>query len=164
MTVNYSCDAMLSTSERYASLKFRRVSRWFTGDDDDARELVAFLALVPIKYARWVFQWSAKGVALAKELEQHWREDERVAQMVRANALGVGVAEGLRIFEAMRDGGWKGGGLPQVVLMTFQDAMKRHGNIPKAARALGVDRRLMANAVNGARVGPVSRVRVVSFV
>lgn len=154
MTVNFSCDAMLSTSERYASHKFRRVSRWFSGDEDDALELVAFLALVPIKNARWIFHWSAHGVALAKGLVDQYGSDDRVLFMVRENGLRVGYADGLHLYHAMVDGGWKGGGLPRVVVMAFRHALKVHGSIPKAARAISVPRRVFSNAVSVRRIRP----------
>lgn len=104
--IPFHADALLPDAERYASLKFRRVhhGEW---DVYDETELAAFLYVVPIRWARWIFQWD-RGIA---------RRAVRVTgnpEFALANSGALDVETGVAVIRAMRDGGWRHGTLPNV--------------------------------------------------
>jgi hypothetical protein len=118
MTLPFCCDATLPTSERYASLKYRRVARKFDTsrlDYDLATELVAFLQLVPVHVSRWIFQWDQITRKRAVELTQHAPLRADALPLHNQNLLHQGPDDGLALLRAMQDGGWKNGQVPPII-------------------------------------------------
>lgn len=114
----YSCDALLPIGPRYASQKFRRYARYFRLTRmtwEEACELVAFLHVVPPRYARFVFHWTDRTYRKVKRLMKRSDLVEAAASWAEENRRAVTVDDGLRILDAMRDGGWRVGMLPVVV-------------------------------------------------
>lgn len=135
----YHCDALLPTAERYASLKFRRFSRWFRPTKlawDDALELVAFVETIGLKHARFVFHWHGQaGVKAYARLRQHMLDEAQ--PYISANVASLGLDDGLAVLRAMQDGGWQSHGLPNVVRMAIQTLLVDH-NAAQVARKLGL--------------------------
>lgn len=104
----YDCDALLPTADRYGSLKFRRVSRWFRPtklDWEDALELVAFVETIGFAYARWIFHWHGQAVVKAyARLKNHVGAE--ADPLIRANHAELGPHVGVAVWKAMLDGGW----------------------------------------------------------
>lgn len=141
MAVPYSCDAMLPAAERYASPKFRRFARTFDPyrvDYEDAIELVAFLDLVPLASAKYVFGWTQYGQQSARKLAEHHPVVEGAKPLVEANRRLVSLSDGLTVFSAMQDGGWKHGRVPDVVSMAVKGMRKDGKSLMDIAQALGV--------------------------
>ena len=112
----YHCDALLDTPARYASLKFRRYSRWFRPTRlgwDDAVELVAFVETIGPKAAAFVFHWSKSGVKAYARLARHMVP--QIQDAIDANAGSLAVQDGLDVLKAMFDGGYVSHGLPKIV-------------------------------------------------
>lgn len=136
----YHCDALLPTQARYASLKFRRYSRWFRPtrlDYGDALELVAFVETIGRKHAAYVFQWGRAGVNAYARLARHMAADAQ--PYIRANQASVGLDDGLAVLRAMQDGGWTRGALPRITKMSIQTLLLDHTQ-SYVARQLGLTR------------------------
>lgn len=140
MSLPWSVDALRPANERYASLKFRRFARKFRIYNhlayDDAAELVAFLHIVPFKWARWIFGWDMWMEKRINVLMDHIDEPEMVRQNIEACDVDVGVA----VLEAMRDGGWTKGSVPEVVWRAMLDLLGQGWSQPEVARRFGVPR------------------------
>lgn len=138
----YHCDALLETNARYASLKFRRFSRWFRPtklDWADAVELVAFVESIGgAKHARYVFHWGQAGVRAYGRLKRHVADAAQ--PYIRANREHFSVDAGLAVLRAMQDGGWQGHGLPEIVRKALQSLNETHTQAEIARRVgLSVD-------------------------
>lgn len=135
----YDCDALLETNARYASLKFRRFSRWFRPtklDWGDAIELVAFVESIGgPKHAAYVFHWGQAGVRAYARLRKH--VGDAAQPYIRANRESLSLDDGLAVLRAMQDGGWKSHGLPDVVRKAIQTLGETH-NQAQIARLLGL--------------------------
>lgn len=136
----YTCDALLPTAQRYASLKFRRYSRWFKPtklDYGDALELVSFVeAIGGVRHARWIFHWTGQASVKAYErLKQHVLVDAE--DYIHANRASIGLDDGLAVLRAMQDGGWRGYGLPECVRKAIQVLNEDHSQ-PEIAKRLGL--------------------------
>jgi hypothetical protein len=132
---------MLERAERYASPKFRRFARSFDPyrvDYEDAVELVAFLDLVPVASAKYVFGWTPYGQESARKLSQHVPVVEGAEPLAEANRRLVSLTDGLRVLSAMQDGGWTGGRVPDVVSMAVKGLRKDGKSLMEIAQALGV--------------------------
>lgn len=136
----YSCDALLPTAERYASLKFRRYSRWFRPTRfawDEALELVAFVETIGgVKFAAFVFHWGHAGVKAYERLRKHMLADAQ--PYIRANEGSVGLDDGLAVLKAMQDGGWKSHGLPKLVKNALASLIHAGNGPTEVARATGL--------------------------
>lgn len=135
-------------------MKFRLIARNFRLRKvpyEVACELVAFLHVVPIGAAKWVFHWNARTIRRARVI---WKREDVQADVVRsgmldANLRAVSVDVGLAVLAAMRDGGWPGKGpLPDVVRMAIAERYHRQGRWGAAAlgRELGVSAHVVRNA------------------
>lgn len=129
----YACDALLPTGQRYASEKFRLLARNFRLRKvpyEVACELVAFLHVVPLLHAKWIFQWNDHTQRRAKVIWEREDVQADVARtgMVEANLRACDVDVGLAVLDAMRDGGWSRGRLPDVVRMAV--AEMNHRKVP----------------------------------
>lgn len=111
--IPFHCDALLPEAERYASLKFRRVHDGFW-DAWDETELAAFLHIVPIRWAKYIFQWprriQRKAVGVIGNPE-----------FGLANEAALDIETGLAVIQAMRDGGFRHGRLPRVAIDTLRE-------------------------------------------
>lgn len=116
MTIPHNCDALLPKMERAASLKFRRFARLHL-DHDDGCELVAFLDVVPVLSARFIFGWSDYQVGQVRSIGPACR----VPQMLAENNAEWSRGDGLAVLRAMQDGGWSGGTLPKIVVRALWD-------------------------------------------
>lgn len=135
--IPYHMGALLPIEQRYTNLAFRRVARRFSPkrlDYDDARVLAAFLALVPPRFARFIFHWDKIAVSHAKIIQREFT-DER---LVRANWEAVDMETAIAILQAMKDGGWKSGPLPDIVKSAVREAKHRGRDVSKDF-GLGVD-------------------------
>ena len=106
----YACDADKPIAQRYASMKFRLIARSFRLRKvpyEVACELVAFLHVVPMRYAKWVFHWTPAGERCVKRIwdRADVQEDARRSGMIEANLRAVDVDVGVAVLAAMRDGG-----------------------------------------------------------
>jgi hypothetical protein len=125
----YHCDALLPVAERYSSTKFRRLSRRFYAhrlDAGDRLELASFLAVVPVRWSKWIFHWDRIGLWQAKLIPPAPQD------FANANFGSVTLEDGLAVLQAMKDGGWTYGGLPWIVRMSIlglRDAKMTHKEI-----------------------------------
>jgi hypothetical protein len=109
-----NCDVTLPEGERYASPKFRRLSRRFYAamlTPDEQLELAAFLKVVPVRWSRFIFQWDRTGIWQTSKLPE---PPPAYVDAVRAS---VDVEDGVRVLQAMLAGGWKQGQLPWICRM-----------------------------------------------
>lgn len=154
MSMPWTCDALLPEAERYASLKFRRIARRFDAthlDYADACELAAFLGIVPVDRARWIFQWHAAGRREALRIVEHHKDNPDVLRMVEENLVGQTVDDGLAVFKAMQDGGWTYGKVPPIVRMAMlglRDAGLSHA---KVGEMCGITREQVRTITTGSR-------------
>lgn len=145
MAVPYSCDALLPTAERFASPKFRRLARSFNPyklDYAEAVELVAFLDMVPLAAAKFIFMWEKGlwGIEAARKLVEHPPLIEGAQPLIAANRAVVGLDDGLMVLSAMREGGWRRGSVPEVVTQACQELRKRGWTLQEIADECGVNR------------------------
>lgn len=137
----YTCDALLPRAERYASLKFRRVSRRFRSrrlDYGDAIELAAFLDVVPVRFARWLFDWDKYGISAAQAIQRHYRD--LAEEYAKANHASVRVEDGIDLLRLLMAEGWnpRFGGYPKISKRSLR-ALRHDGVEPLAlARELGM--------------------------
>lgn len=152
----YHCDALLPTAERYASLKFRRFSRWFRPtklDWGDALELIAFVEVVGVKYARFIFHWTGHAPVRAyARLRRHVGGEAE--PFIQANRASIGLDDGLAVLRAMQDGRWERG-LPAVVKQSIQVLLLDHSQA-KVAKMLGLTDAQVAHA-SGRRLKAASQ-------
>ena len=137
----WTCDALLPTAERYASLKYRRVAQYFDPTRlgyADACELVACIGTLGRLACRWIFQWKVTGVAHANVLVEHMGAHEDVLAMIEANRVGQSVADGVAVLAAMRDGGWVQGGLPAIVRYAVLERRAAGVSKPRIAAEFGL--------------------------
>lgn len=126
----YACDALLPPDQRYASLKFRRYSRWFRPtklDWWDALELVVFVETITPKAAQFVFHWGHAGVRAYDRLARHVLRDSQAQDLLLENQASVSVDDGLAVLRAMQDGGWQGYGLPKIVRDALREIHHNRG-------------------------------------
>lgn len=150
----YACDADKPIAQRYASMKFRLIARSFRLRKvpyEVACELVAFLHVVPMRYAKWVFHWTPAGERCVKRIwdRADVQEDARRSGMIEANLRAVDVDVGVAVLAAMRDGGWTKGWLPPVVNMAVAELYHERGQ--RGAAALGRELGISANRVRNAK-------------
>lgn len=147
----WTFDTLLPAAERYASLKFRRVSRRFDAsrlDYAEAVELVAIGRTLGEVMAAKIFGWDVEGRAEYKRLAAGFADNEDVALAVEQNREGYSRAEGLRVLEVMKESGWKQGYTPEIVRLALLDMRAAGLSQPKIAAALGLTLdqvRVMAN-------------------
>ena len=141
-------------------MKFRLIARNFRLRKvpyEVACELVAFLHVVPLRYAKWIFQWNARTVRRAKVIwdRADVQEDARKSGMIEANLRAVSVDVGLAVLAAMREGGWTKGWLPPIVNMAIAELHHQRGWGSAAAigRELGVSTARVLNAKNARPLG-----------
>jgi hypothetical protein len=99
-------DGLLPQAERYASGKYRRLSRAIRVPDmdyGDALELAAFMGVVGHEAASYVFQWNKRTANDVLRLVD-WDE---AREYISANLASVEEGDGLSLLRAMREGGWK---------------------------------------------------------
>ncbi len=135
----YACDALLPTAERYASLKFRRFSRWFRPtklDWWDALELVVFVETITPKAAQYVFHWGHAGVKAYERLQKHMLP--HIQPFLDDNLKSLGVDDGLAVLQAMRDGGYVGQGLPKIVRDALRELHHNGNSYQKLADLTGL--------------------------
>lgn len=139
--IPFHADALLPEAERYASLKFRRVHDgvW---DVWDETEVAAFLYVVPIRWARWIFQWNRKVARKAVRVTGN-------PEFALANSAALDIETGLAVIRAMRDGGWRRGKLPDVA----RDALRELHHRGHADSALAKITGLSVDQVQYARKG-----------
>jgi hypothetical protein len=147
--IPFHCDALLPTAERYSSLKFRRVAQHFDGDASDAVELAAFLAIVPFRWARWIFHWPRRYV-LPKVI---WAPPE----FIRANREALDLDTGFAVLHAMQDGGWRRGRLPDVVRNTVLELVHNGRAQVDVARELGLSQDQVQYVVKGRNTAASAR-------
>jgi hypothetical protein len=136
--------ATLPRTQRYTDSRFRRVARIFSGlklNPRDAIELVAFLDLVPYRWARWIFGWKEPFMeSVVTRLVEHKPYQRLAAPVIEHNLHGLGYADGLAIMQAMQDGGWTPKwGAPQVV----KDAIKEARHRGAKADSFGIPRQVV---------------------
>lgn len=96
MGMPYMCDALLPLEERYASLKYRRLSRSFdpyrqdTADLVEARALLITPGILPI-HAYALMRWTYRMNERLKLLEQL---DDLARPLAQANAMAASVEDG----------------------------------------------------------------------
>lgn len=139
----YACDADLPIAQRYASMKFRLVARNFRLRKvpyEVACELVAFLHIVPLRYAKWIFQWNARTIRRAQVIwdRADVQEDARRSGMIEANLRAATADTGLAILKAMQEGGWAKGHLPPIVMMAIAELNHRGVSAAVLARELQI--------------------------
>lgn len=160
----YTCDALLPTAERYASLKFRRYARWFRPtklDYGDALELVSFVeAIGGVRHARWIFHWTGQAPVKAyQRLKQHVLAD--VEDYIHANQASIGLDDGLAVLRAMQDGGWRGYGLPDCVKKSIQSLLEHH-SAAEIAERLGLTNEQVVYA-SGRKGAAKKRVQAAAY-
>lgn len=156
----WTCDATLPTAERYASLKFRRFARRFDVsriDYEDAAELVAFMLVVPERWAKWIFHWDLEGRAAARALFEHMKDRPETLAMMDQNLAQQDYADGIAVLGAMRDGGFNKGGLPPICRMAVRELQDQGLSYAKIARKLGLTFDQVRIAVEGTRPRGPSR-------
>lgn len=142
-------------------MKFRLIARNFRLRKvpyEVACELVAFLHVVPLRHAKWIFQWNPRTVRRARFIWKHEgvQADALKSGMIEANMRAVSVDVGLALLAAMREGGWPGRGvLPDVVRMAIAERYHRQGRWSAAAlgRELGVSANVVRNAEKARPLG-----------
>lgn len=149
----YACDALLPTGQRYASEKFRLLARNFRLRKvpyEVACELVAFLHVVPLLHAKWIFQWNDHTQRRAKVIWEREDVQADVARtgMVEANLRACDVDVGLAVLDAMRDGGWTRGRLPDVVRMAVAELNHRKVRVRAISSRTGLSASCIYNAKN----------------
>jgi len=130
--IPFHVGALYPQTERYLDRQYRTVARRFRHkrlDYDDALCLSAFLSIVPVESARWVFLWDKYGVRAAQAVVRHYTEPAR--DLVLANAAAVDVDTGLAVLRAMQEGGWTRGPVPLVVSMALREL--KHSGIGNRA-------------------------------
>lgn len=148
----YHCGALLPTEQRYTNLQFRRLSRYFrvaSVDYDDAICLAAFLRVVPPQFASWIFHWTPYTAKKAHALLYYYREPSR--EYARANFSELSVEDGLRVLQAMQDGGWTRGPLPKVVKRALKELHHLGRSVPALAKDVGLSVDQVKHAIWGAR-------------
>jgi len=99
----YMCDSLLDTEARYASMKYRRLSRWFDPYTLTADELIEARALVltpgfRIEHVRALMMWKRSFVPTLDLLSAY---DDEAKPLAEANALGVDQADGEAVIRAI---------------------------------------------------------------
>lgn len=146
--IPFHADALLPEAERYASLKFRRVHDGYWDEWDEA-ELAAFLYIVPIRWAKWIFQWSRPIVRRAVDVRGN-------PELAFANAEKLDMETGVAVIQAMREGGWRGGKLPVIA----RDALRELRHRGKTAASIAKMTGLTVDQVKYATIGrPVKNAR-----
>lgn len=135
MTIPHNCDALLPKLERAASLKFRRFARLHL-DHDDGCELVAFLDVVPHRWAKYIFGWSEYLVGQVRSIGPMCR----VPEMIADNNAHWTRDDGLAVLRAMQDGGWKSGGMPKIVVRAIWDMRDAGASLNDVAEVAGLTR------------------------
>lgn len=129
----------LPRTARYTDARFLRVREEFKLDYADALELTAFLHLVPVHAARHIFSWNSQGQVAA---HQFLRDPEWCAlakPLVEENLAALNMEAALRIFEAMKEGGWRTHCRPPPILRDMVSELRAIGNPPKLiAEKLGI--------------------------
>ena len=126
MSMRFTCGATLPTAQRYSDPRFRRVSRRFYPrkvGEFECIELAAFLHVVPIRWARWIFQWDRYGLRAADYVLRNFQE--AAEPFADENVRAMDVADGLAVVRGMQDGGWRHGKLPDLsrnALFELRDA------------------------------------------
>ena len=156
--IPWDCDAIKPLNERSASQKFRRVRRWFEPtrlEYGEACELVAFVDLVPIKTAKWIFDWyqvpMRRNVQL---LVDHLRDDETVRAMITDNMAHWERADGLAVLRAMQEGGWTKGTVPPIVRAALLDLHDAGMSRSQVAESVGLTLDQVRVAMHGQRTAP----------
>lgn len=116
----YDCGLTLPRDDRYASLRYKRVSGDLKGrklDLRDARELAAIVAVVGFPAAVHAFGWTPWSRTLVKELVDHLKDDPEVERMRRVNLSNNDPDTAMALLSALVDGGWKpkGKGWPGII-------------------------------------------------
>lgn len=116
----YDCGLTLPRDDRYASLRYKRVSgdlKWRTLDLQDARELAAIVAVVGFPAAKHAFGWTPWSRTLVEQLVDYLKDDPEVERMRRANLSNDDPDAAMALLSAMVDGGWKpkGKGWPGII-------------------------------------------------
>lgn len=130
----FHCGALKPEAERYIDRQFRTFAVRFRGkrlDYDDACELAAFLAIVPINQARWIFRWDKYGMRAAKSVIRWYSAPAEAEGMISANKEHADISDGIAIIQAMRAGGWTKGYLPKLTKAAIQQ-LYHSGMKPKA--------------------------------
>lgn len=159
--IPWSCDALLTRPERYASLKFRRMARrfdWTRMGYADGAELCAFLAIVPIRWSRYLFEWRASGVASAERVLKHLSDDDGVARAVDENMAALDRETGLAVLRVLHENGWAHGQVPDVVRRALLDMRDEGISQPRIARETGLTLdqvRVMANGPRRPNAAPL---------
>jgi len=122
--VPYDCDALLPLEERYASLKFRRLSRRIVPryvDWADAVELVAWMqTLGGVKYAREIMMWPNSSMDYVRRLYEAPEFVEAAAPLLAENQRLVTAEDGFKLLHMIS----KGRPIPELVRMAL--AEERH--------------------------------------
>src|ERR1044072_6658131 len=141
MAMLYHCGALKPEAERYLDRQFRLFARRFSSrrvDYDDALCLAAFLAIVPIKHARWIFQWDKYGIRAAKSMRRWFTEPARAEGLIDANLKSIDADDGLAVVQAMRAGGWERGRVPEISRRDIKGVSQNGLPAGKIAKATGV--------------------------
>ena len=126
--------------ERYTDARFRRVARWFDPyklDAETAVQLVAFLHVVPPKFAKFIFGWR-RGFG-AEALMLHEPFVEAAQDLVRANAESMTIEAGMAILRAMQDGGWTSRkGAPKFIKDLLRELRASGLSMPRVSALTGI--------------------------
>lgn len=133
-------------------------------DYAEAAELAAFVDMVGIDHARWIFNWYAPDMAEATRLVEHFHAlgPDHAARVAQNNEA-IERADGLAVLGAMLRGGWRWGSVPPIVRLAFLDMRDCGMTWPQIAGVTGltVDQlRYMAGARRRRGDGPVAPGRI----
>jgi hypothetical protein len=152
-----NCDVTLPTGERYASSKFRRfsrITRVYRLTVEDQLELALFLRIVPMRWARIIFQWDDATVRHLKRCLIC-----PLPAYVDAQAASLTLEDGLAVLQALHDAGWKRSSkLPKICRMAIIGLRDAGLSYPKIASVVGLSQDQVAYVC----VGRPERRRITS--
>lgn len=101
----FMCDALLPTEQRYASTKYRRLSKWFNPYRQERGDLVEVRAMlltpgVDKTHVKAMMRWSPAMMGNLKVLDEL---DDEARPLAQANAEAAGLDDGEAMIRAILD-------------------------------------------------------------
>lgn len=160
MGMPWTLDALKPAPERYASLRFRRFAQNFDpyrAQFAEAAELAALIHVIGDTRARYVFHWSPATLReRVRPLIAHPPIVEAAKPMIEDNLRHMDVGDGLGLFAAMQDGGWKGGpacDLMRMTVMALRDEGKTWEEVAQVLRISVDQARVLGDATRARQIG-----------
>jgi hypothetical protein len=89
---------------------------------------------VPLKWAKYIFQWDSRGRRAAEYVYEHDLRPE----LVEANWELLDIEDAVAVLRALQDGGWQRGKFPKIVVMAMYALRDRGLSARAIAEYMGV--------------------------